>query len=186
MDTKNDGRTWQRSFDGSDRWEFRAATKGSANSQWRYDPSTSTSLVKMITDSLVQSLDMMVAAGTSAERDRDDHTGHHRQSPGAPGDYVIDSIIEIGVYVEVCITDEAGVSGGGFRLSLAVSNGFVREALQWFGNAIVEVDEGPAQPNGAVAVRALHGTAVREHLDRPQRILQDRACRTSWENHRSR
>ena len=27
VDNKNDGRTWQRSFDGSDRWEFRAATK---------------------------------------------------------------------------------------------------------------------------------------------------------------
>jgi hypothetical protein len=53
-------------------------------------------------------------------------------------DYMIDSIIEIGVYVEASVVDDTGAAGSGFRLSLAVSNGFVREALQWFGNAIVE------------------------------------------------
>jgi hypothetical protein len=139
VDTKNDARSWQRSFDGSDRWEFRTATKGASNSQWEYDPSTSTSLVKMITDSLVQSLYLLVAAGTSAEGIAMTIRASIDNLLERLGDYVIDSIIEIGVYVEVCITDQAGVSGGGFRLSLAVSNGFVREALQWFGNAIVEV-----------------------------------------------
>ena len=139
VDTKNDARSWQRSYDGSDRWEFRTATKGASNSQWGYDPSTSTSLVKMITDSLVQSLYLLVAAGTSAEGIAMTIRASIDNLLERLGDYVIDSIIEIGVYVEVCITDQAGVSGGGFRLSLAVSNGFVREALQWFGNAIVEV-----------------------------------------------
>jgi hypothetical protein len=139
VDTKDDARSWQRSFDGSDRWEFRTATKGSANSHWGYDPSTSTSFVKMITDSLVQSLDMMVAAGTSAEGIAMAIRASIDNLLERLADYVIDSIIEIGVYVEVCITDQAGAAGGGFRLSLAVSNGFVREALQWFGNAIVEV-----------------------------------------------
>ena len=139
VDTKDDARSWQRSFDGSDRWEFRTATRGESNSRWGYDPSTSTSFVKMITDSLVQSLDMMVAAGTSAEGIAMTIRASIDNLLERLADYVVDSIIEIGVYVEVCITDQAGVSGGGFRLSLAVSNGFVREALQWFGNAIVEV-----------------------------------------------
>jgi hypothetical protein len=138
VDTKDDGRSWQRSFDGSDRWEFRMATKGSANAPWHYDPGSSLTLVKMITDSLVQSLDMMIAAGTSADglamtlRTTIDNMLERLT------DYMIDSIIEIGVYVEVSVTDDIGTAGSGFRLSLAVSNGFVREALQWFGNAIVE------------------------------------------------
>jgi hypothetical protein len=53
-------------------------------------------------------------------------------------DYMIDSIIEIGVYAEVSISDGTGAAGSGFRLSLSVTNGFVREALHWFGNALVE------------------------------------------------
>ncbi len=138
VDSKDDARSWQRSFDGSDRWEFRTATKGSANSPWPYDPSTSASLVKLITDSLQQSLDLMVAAGTSADgialtiRATIDNLLEHLT------DYLIDSIIEIGVFVEVSVMDQAGAAGSGFRLSLAVSSGFVREALHWFGNAIVE------------------------------------------------
>ncbi|MGD0817763.1 MAG: lamin tail domain-containing protein [Methanomassiliicoccales archaeon] len=138
VDTKDDSRSWQRSFDGSDRWEFRTATKGSANAHWRYDPSTSTSLVKMVTDCLVQSLDMMVAAGTGAEGIALTIRATIDDLLERLTDYVIDSIIEIGVYVEVSIADQTGASGGGFRLSLAVTNGFVREALYWFGNAIVE------------------------------------------------
>jgi hypothetical protein len=80
----------------------------------------------------------MVAAGTSADgidltiRATIDNLLEHLT------DYVIDSIIEIGVFVEVSVTDQAGAAGSGFRLSLAVSSGFVREALHWFGNAIVE------------------------------------------------
>ncbi len=139
VDTKDDARSWQRSFDGSDRWEFRTATKNSANAHWRYDPSTSQSFVEMITDALVQSLDLMTAAGSSADGIALTIRASIENLLENLADYVIDSIIEIAVYVEVSITDQAGASGGGFRLSLSVTNGFVREALHWFGSAIVEV-----------------------------------------------
>jgi hypothetical protein len=138
VDTKDDSRSWQRSFDGSDRWEFRSSTKGGANAHWRYDPSSSVSLVQMITDSLVQSLDMMVAAGTSADGIAMTIRASIENLLERLADYMIDSIIELGVYIEVSIADQAGASGGGFRLSLAMTNGFVREALHWFGSAIVE------------------------------------------------
>jgi hypothetical protein len=138
VDTKNDGRSWQRSFDGSDQWEFRTATKGSANSHWKYDSSTYPSLEKMITDCLVQSLDLMVAAGTSADGIALTIRATIDNLLERLTDYLIDSIIEIGVYIEVSISDDTGTAGGGFRLSLSVSNGFVREALLWFGNALVE------------------------------------------------
>jgi hypothetical protein len=138
VDTKNDGRSWQRSFDGSDQWEFRTATKGSANSHWKYDSSTYPSLEKMITDCLVQSLDLMVAAGTSADGIALTIRATIDNLLERLTDYLIDSIIEIGVYIEVSIKDDTGTAGGGFRLSLSVSNGFVREALLWFGNALVE------------------------------------------------
>jgi hypothetical protein len=92
----------------------------------------------MITDCLVQSLHMMVAAGTGADGIGMTIRACINNLLERLADYVIDSIIEIGVYVEVSVTDAAGVSGGGFRLSLSVTNGFVREALHWFGNAIVE------------------------------------------------
>jgi hypothetical protein len=138
VDTKDDSRSWQRSFDGSDRWEFRSATKGSPNAHWRYDPSSSTSLVKMITDSLIQGLDQMVAAGTSPDGIAMTIRASIENLLERLTDYVVDSIIEIGVYVEVSILDQTGASGGGFRLSLSVSNGFVHEALHWFGSALVE------------------------------------------------
>ena len=138
VDTKDDGRSWQRSFDGSDRWEFRTSTKGSSNAPWHFDPVTSQSLLTTVTDCLLQSLDMLVAAGASADgivmtvRATIDNLLERLT------DYLIDSIIEIGVYLEVSISDDSGSAGSGFRLSLSVSNGFVREALHWFGNALVE------------------------------------------------
>lgn len=92
----------------------------------------------MITDGLVQSIDMMVASGTSPDGIALTIKASIEDLLDRLTDYLVDSIIEIGVYVEVSINDDAGATGGGFRLSLAVSNGFVREALQWFGNALVE------------------------------------------------
>jgi hypothetical protein len=138
VDTKNDGRSWQRSFDGSDRWEFRSATKGAANSHWKDDSSSNPSLERMITDCLVQSLDLMVAAGTSADGIALTIRATIDNMLERLTDYMIDTIIEIGVYVEVSVSDGTGAAGSGFRLSLSVSNGFVREALHWFGNALVE------------------------------------------------
>ncbi len=139
IDNKDDGRSWQRSFDGSERWEFRASTKGSANAAWRYDPSSSQLFVGTITDCLMESLDMMIAAGTSADGIAITIRATIDNLLERLTNYIIDSIVEIGVYVEVSITDATGAAGGGFRASLGVSNGFVREALHWFGDAIVEV-----------------------------------------------
>ena len=139
VDNKDDGRSWQRSFDGSDRWEFRTSTKGSANAAWRYDTGSSQSLIGTITDCLMESLDMMIAAGTSADGIAITIRATIDNILERLTDYIIDSIIEIGVYVEVSINDMTGSAGGGFRASIGVSNGFVREALHWFGNAIVEV-----------------------------------------------
>jgi len=64
-----------------------------------------------------------------------------------------DSIVEVGLYVELRLQDYTQTVGGSFRLSLSITGDFVKEGLMWIADAVRTALGSYGNPS-AVAPRA--------------------------------
>jgi hypothetical protein len=157
-DYYNDGRTWQRTYDGADRWAFKDETFGMANSKKVVRPTDVIQLREALLDCAAKVLSDIAAGNASLT------------SLGKIAKCTIDSvldrclrilaesIIEIRFYVEVSIHDVSSSAGAGFTLSLVATGDFVEKALRWVGEAIIDAIRGLTNPYSA----ASHARSMKE------------------------
>ena len=145
-DYYNDGRTWQRIHDGSDRWVFKDETSGIANSRKTVRHSDVVDLRGVLLDCAVEALAEASAVnasltllGKAAKRTIDRILDRCL-------DLLSDSILEIRFYVEVSIHDITSSAGAGFTLSLVATGDFIEKTLRWIGEAVVDAIRGLTNP----------------------------------------
>jgi len=145
-DYYNDGRTWQRTYDGADRWVFKDETSGIANSKRIVKPTDAVHLRGSLLDCAAEALGDVTAGNASltslgkvAKRTIDCVLDRCLK-------LLSDSIIEIRFYVEVSIHDISSSAGAGFTLSLVATGDLVEKALRWVGEAVVDAIRGLTNP----------------------------------------
>ncbi|MDD1767875.1 MAG: lamin tail domain-containing protein [Methanomassiliicoccales archaeon] len=145
-DYYNDGRTWQRIHDGSDRWVFRDETFDAANSKKTFRHTDVIDIKGILLDCAIDSLAeakpgnaSLTTLGKAARHVIDRVLDRCL-------DLVSDSILEIRFYVEISIHDITSSAAAGFTLSLVATGEAIEKALRWIGEAVVDAVKGLTNP----------------------------------------
>jgi hypothetical protein len=137
-DHENDGKTWQRSYDGSDRWVFKEGTKGTPNGKRSVMSSEIQFIKSVIWDSVAR------AFGEAGEMEPS------LESLGSVFSRSIDlirercietlasCIVEMRLYAEVALNEYSGSVGAGFSLSLVITGACVRETLAMLADMVID------------------------------------------------
>lgn len=131
QDTQDDGRTWQREYDGAGRWVFTAGTRGRANggivgqalglAQVRQAlDNISSGIVLEQSQDLVGSIRALVLRTVSA----------------LLANFEKGTVLEAGVFLEVGVAAVTGTASVMLRISLSVSGELIRTLRQWVEKVI--------------------------------------------------
>lgn len=149
-DFKNDGRTWQRSYDGSDSWEFRSGTRGQTNSPsiWRY--ADMESVRSLLSDIIGGSGETLRSTGLTLEG-----LGYSIESSlNMALDRLVKelagSIVEAGIFFEVTFVDETGSIGIGMKAALVIDGSILEEAWHWACESIRDMLRDPLSAHPSI------------------------------------
>jgi hypothetical protein len=131
QDTRDDGRTWQREFDGAGRWVFAPSTRGKANggvigqamgiAQVRQAlDNISSTLVQPSSHDPVGSIRTLVLRAVSS----------------LLSNLEKGTVLEAGVFLEVGVAAVTGTASAMLRVSLSVSGDLIRALRQWVERVI--------------------------------------------------
>ncbi len=162
-DFYNDGRTWQRKYDGSDRWNFEASTKGTSNGKPMAEVSSIQFLKEAVWDSAAEAFGEMGKMNASVDSlvQLSEKTLENIQERYL--ELIASSIVEMRFFVEVELEDMTSSIGGGIEVSLVITNEFIRDALQWIKNAVSSAVENIINPR-SVAEETNPETMLGEHI----------------------
>ncbi|MFP4196712.1 MAG: lamin tail domain-containing protein [Methanomassiliicoccales archaeon] len=136
-DHHNDERSWQRSYDGSDRWVFKEATKGATNGKRTAKYSEMEVVKDLVWDSVARafgSLDgnaSMDSLGLLLQRAVDNLREEAIDRLGS-------FMVEIGIFLQVSLKDYSTSFGTGFRMALVITGDCVEATLQWLSEAVID------------------------------------------------
>ncbi len=160
-DHYNDGRTWQRTFDGSDCWDFQDSTRDGPNGLLLVNYNDLEQWERALTDAVARAF----AKLGQVELDLSSLAQMIRDVIIEVVDTIIQtiarSIVEMSLFIEVALQDYTQSFAGRFRLSLAVTGEGVRDLLLWIADAIRTALANILNP-AAVASRA---HSIHEVLD---------------------
>lgn len=129
-DFYNDDRTWQRAYDGNDRWIFKSETRGKANGRNALTPSSDDWVYKVFSDAALRAFSELSVS--SADLDGLGNLIEEiirrvlRKCIEAVGDF----ILEFKLDVVVTISDATCITGTGFAVSLVFKGDTVAKALE--------------------------------------------------------
>jgi hypothetical protein len=131
QDTKDDGRTWQREYDGSGRWVFTQATKGKANGGM-IGQAFSLTQVRQALDNISSKLTL---------ESSNDLLGSIRalvlrSVSSLIAGFESGRVLEAGVFLEVGVAAISGTASAVLRVSLSVSGDLIRSLAQWVERVI--------------------------------------------------
>lgn len=134
-DHYNDDRTWQRAFDGAERWVFKEGTRGVVNGALLIDQNDPERLVHLIQNEATKAFgkhDWGVDINSLGSMIQEAIEGMIVTLI----EILARSVVEMGLFIELKLTDCSQSFGGGFRLSLMITGDFVRDAFLWLVNSI--------------------------------------------------
>jgi len=134
-DHYNDERTWQRAFDGAERWVFKQGTRGGANGVLLIDQNDPEKLVHLIQDEAAKAFgkhDWGVDLNSLGSMIQEATEGMIVTLI----EILARSVVEMGLFIELKLTDYSQSLSGGFRMSLVITGDFVRDALLWLVDSI--------------------------------------------------
>ena len=138
-DTSNDGRTWQRSFDGSTEWVFADATQGRSNSPY---PGSSLVSAKELAGSVWTAVEKSFdRVGTITDLDSLQEFVQHlvRYTLEELIGVVAGRIVEASVYVSVDVSDATSAASAGARIALRTDGDLVEDVLRYITGKVVEL-----------------------------------------------
>lgn len=152
-DFYNDRRTWQRAFDGSDRWVFKNETRGGANGLLVLDLSDSRRFLLSLAEAVVRAFSE--AGGQVLDLDALGRMIEKaiREVVETLLETLARSIVEMSLFLEVALQDYSQTIDGRLRLALVITGDGIKDALLWFAEAIYTALENLCNP-GAVATCA--------------------------------
>ncbi|MDH7508549.1 MAG: lamin tail domain-containing protein [Methanomassiliicoccales archaeon] len=151
-DFYNDDRTWQRAYDGGDRWVFKSESCGRPNGKKIITPSSPEWIRKTLWDAAAQTFSELSlsstdlnALGTLLKKILHNITERCIRAIG-------DTIIEFRIFVEIAVSDVASTVKSGFALSLVVTGDFIERALENISSIIVKAIKRIATPGISDAI----------------------------------
>jgi len=145
-DYYNDDRSWHRSIDAGDNWEFSEGTKGYANSLLSFDPS---SLEITFVDTILEVFrDLQPSADMDGLGDLVNGTIDRLLDRFVHA--VERSLLEVSFFLDVGLADYSGIAGCGLRISLEVKKEMICEGLLWIAQVVKDFLNDPTNPVNAV------------------------------------
>lgn len=145
-DFYNDDRTWQRAYDGGDRWVFKSESYGRPNGKKIITPSSTEWVRKTLWDAAAQvfadlsfSTTDLNALGTLVKKILHNITERCIRTIG-------DSIMEFRIFVEIAVSDATSAAKSGFALSLVATGDFIEKALENISSIVVKAIKRVATP----------------------------------------
>ncbi|MDD1747050.1 MAG: lamin tail domain-containing protein, partial [Methanomassiliicoccales archaeon] len=135
-DHYNDARTWQRTFDAADRWEFQDSTRDGPNALLAVDYNDIEQLERALADAVARAFAML----GNVDLDLDSLAEMVQAAINEVVDTIIEvvsrSIVEISLFIEVGLQDYSQSFTGTIRLSLLITGEGVRDVLLWVADTI--------------------------------------------------
>jgi hypothetical protein len=150
-DLADDGRTWQRAYDGSSQWELRDSSRGSSNGFVLLDEQNIDGLLDMIVECFRESYEECMSKSLDINILRDIVAGAMLRIMDRMLDSVERTISTLRFYLELGLEDLTGTAGGGITMGLEYDGRAIRDCLSWFIDAIGEVMNDPLNPLAAGA-----------------------------------
>lgn len=147
-DSKDDDKTWQRTYDGSTSWVFKKATKGKPNGgQMLGGNAIKVMIQNCLKDSLVEAFGE-IGTVTSSDGISSLLERTMELAIGKMIDTIAGSVTEASIFIEVALTDYSGTGHSGLRLSLSVDGDLVRDGLKWMVGQIRGMMQNIDNPSG--------------------------------------
>ena len=163
-DLGNDDRSWQRSFDGSSRWEMRDASEGASNGLVLLSEIDTSGLVDLIADCFMESFGRFVDEGMDIATLDDIITDALLRLRDRLLDMVEATVSSISFFVKLGLADATGSAGGGLKMALVYDGRAVRACLDWLIDAVGEVLRDPLNPLAAGLRAEVPVEALADHV----------------------
>ncbi len=138
-DLENDGRTWQRHYDGSDRWTFKDATQGLPNGRREASCSSFDWVRSTLVDSILAAAAEMGGLSPTVDSLARLLELTLRNLLRDVIDLIAGAIVEFQLFITAGVSDLTSASGGGLAFSLVVTSECIREALEWACDRMLEL-----------------------------------------------
>lgn len=158
-DYYNDGRTWQREYDGSDRWVFKENTMGFSNGKASPGISSQQWLQKQITNAFMQAF----AEYGNNMYDLDGVANVLKRTVDIVAARIIDTVaealVESSFFIRIGVSDISSAAHGGVEMSVVVGADFVREGLRWIFDSMMQIVRNVGNP-----AELAHPAFLTEHV----------------------
>jgi hypothetical protein len=135
-DFYNDGRTWQRSFDGSDRWEFNDSTMDAANGFLMVNFNDLEQWERALIDAVARAFAKQGQVELTLDSLAETIKAAIYEALETILQTIARSIVEMSLFIEVALQDYTQSCAGRVRLSLVITGDGVRDALLWIADAV--------------------------------------------------
>lgn len=138
-DCWNDKRTWQRAHDGTDRWEFKDATRGSRNGMDVFSLVHLTAVQDAYLSAVTESLNQVMSSNMTLES----MAGVLSSALLHLGERLTTTIlgldVEMALFVQVAFSDYTSSAKVGMKTTLSLHCGTVGEVLRYLAGSVAEL-----------------------------------------------
>ena len=138
-DGSDDGKTWQRTYDGSGEWEFKDATMGRTNGSYVSSKLISVDAAKDIMKGALEDAFSEIGSITDVSSLQDIIRLTVKNSVDRIIKKVAGCFVEASVFVEVDVLDPTSSASGGIRVSLRCDSDLVEDVLKYIAGKIESV-----------------------------------------------
>ncbi len=138
-DTADDGKTWQRSYDGSGDWEFKDATMGRSNGSYVSSNLLTVEVAKEIVSGAVQTAFGKVGSITSLETMQEVIQITVKETIESVIKKVAGCLVEASVFVQVDVMDITSSASGGVRVALRCDSDLVEDTLKYIAGKVESI-----------------------------------------------
>ncbi|MBI0584737.1 MAG: lamin tail domain-containing protein [Methanomassiliicoccus sp.] len=163
-DLADDDRTWQRSFDGSSRWELRDDTRGRSNGFVLLDEDDLDGLTTLVGECFLEAFHEVVTTLPDMETLKEIIVGGMHKLEDRLLDEVERKVSSLRFYIVLGLDDLTGTAGGSISAALVYDGKAVRDCLAWFIDAIGEVLRDPLNPMAAGARAPVPMQTLADHV----------------------
>lgn len=163
-DLGDDGKTWQRTYDGSSQWELRDGTRGGSNGFVLLNELEINGLLEMVMECFLESFEELMSQPMDIDTLQDIVAGALSRMMDRMLDTVERTISSLRFYLELGLDDLTGAVGGGITMGLEYDGKAVRDCLDWFIKAIGEIVSDPLNPLAAGARAPVPMDTLADHV----------------------
>ncbi len=138
-DTNDDGKTWQRSYDGASQWEFKEGTMGNSNGSYISSNFLTAEVAKeLLLDSLHDAFSK-VDSVTDAESLQNLLNETIKSAVNTVINKVAACLTEASIYVKVDVKDLTSTASTGLRIALRCDSDLVKDVLKFIAGKLEEM-----------------------------------------------